>query len=236
MVSGVCGFLPFWIDFSCVLYQTVRRGQCFIAPFTGWTNFGQVSCSSKYFLLYLLGRGLRPSIKSPKMPRPTENSAHVTNTSVFQENSIVSQDSSSSGQEMEVQSPSSFQPSTSQAQTLVQLMFMPYIAGPKIDWTVNDSLLHRFLKWKLKCENILDCELAMLPESKKCKKVIVWSGGFGMDQYVSWCLPTEGLCLDTIWAKHEDFCKPQSNEVRARFESQRACKGDGVFKVYCMSC
>ena len=95
---------------------------------------------------------------------------------------------------------------------------MPYIEGPKMDWTVNDSLYHRFLKWKLKCENILDCELVMLPESKRCKKVITWSGDFGMDQYVSWCLPAEDLSLDVIWAKYEDFCKPQTNEVRTRFD------------------
>ena len=63
-----------------------------------------------------------------------------------------------------------------------QQKFMPYIEGPKMDWTVDDSLYHRFLKWKPKCENILDCERAMLPESKKCKKVIVWSGDFDMDQ------------------------------------------------------
>ena len=49
-------------------------------------------------------------------------------------------------------------------------MFMPYIVGSKMDWTANDGLYHRFLKWKLGCENILDCELAMLPEFKKCKK------------------------------------------------------------------
>ena len=85
-----------------------------------------------------------------------------------------------------------------------------------MDRTVNDGLYHRFLKWKLKCENILDCDLTMLPESKKCKKVIAWSGDFGMDQYVSWCLPTEELCLDRIWSKYEDFCKPQVNEVRER--------------------
>ena len=70
-------------------------------------------------------------------------------------------------------------------------MFMPCIKGPNMDWTVNDSLYHRFLKWKLKCENVLDCELVMLPESKKCNKVIVWSGDFGMDQYVSCCLPVK---------------------------------------------
>ena len=28
----------------------------------------------------------------------------------------------------------------------------------------------------------------------------------------------EELMLDTIWEKFEEFCKPQSNEVRARFD------------------
>ena len=78
-------------------------------------------------------------------------------------------------------------------------------------------LYHRFLKWHLKCENILECELAALPE-QKCKKVIAWSGDFGMYQYVSWYLPAEELTLDTIWGKFEEFCRPQSNEVRACFD------------------
>ena len=38
-----------------------------------------------------------------------------------------------------------------------------------------------------------------------------------MDQYVSWCLSAEELNLDTIWAKYEEFCKTQANEVRAHF-------------------
>ena len=53
---------------------------------------------------------------------------------------------------------------------------------------------------------------------KKMKKVIALSGYFGMDQYVSWSLSTEELMLDTIWEKFEEFCKPQSNVVRARFD------------------
>ena len=85
-----------------------------------------------------------------------------------------------------------------------------------MDCTVNDSLYHRFLKWKMK--DILHCELAMLSESKKYKKVIVSSGDFLMDQYLSWCFPTGDLSLDTIWAKYEDFCKPQTKEVRDRFD------------------
>ena len=87
-----------------------------------------------------------------------------------------------------------------------------------MNWTVNDGLYHRFLNWKLKCENSLDCELAMLPEPKKCKKVVAWSGDLGMDQNFSWCLPADELNLDTIWSKYKDFCKPKANEVRARFD------------------
>ena len=100
----------------------------------------------------------------------------------------------------------------------MQPMYMPYIEGPKMEWTVNDSLYYRFLKWKIKCESILDCELAMLSEARKCKKVVAWFGDFGIDQYVSWCLPPEDLCLKIIWNKFEEFCKPQTFEVRARYD------------------
>ena len=61
------------------------------------------------------------------------------------------------------------QPSASQAQ-FVPAMYMSYIEGPKMDWIVNEGLYHTFLNWKLKCENILDCELAMLPDSKSARK------------------------------------------------------------------
>ena len=48
--------------------------------------------------------------------------------------------------------------------------------------------------------------------------MIAWNGDFGMDQYVSWNLSTDEIMLDTIWEIFEEFCKPQSNEVRARFD------------------
>ena len=63
----------------------------------------------------------------------------------------------------------SLEPFTSQAQH-VPAMFMPYIEGPKMDWRANNALYLRCLKWKLKSENILDCELAMFPESKNARK------------------------------------------------------------------
>ena len=97
-------------------------------------------------------------------------------------------------------------------------MYMPYIEGPKMNWTVDDGLYHRFLKWRLKCETILDCELANLPTKQKCQKIIAWSGDFGMDLYVSWNIPKDELTLDVIWNKFEEFSKPQTNEVRACFD------------------
>ena len=97
-------------------------------------------------------------------------------------------------------------------------MYMPYIKGPKMDWTVNDALYRRFLKWKLKSENILECELTVLPECQKCKKLNTWSSEFGMDQYVSWGLSKDEMNLYSIWERFEDFCKLQSNEVQAQFD------------------
>ena len=66
-------------------------------------------------------------------------------------------------------------------------------------------------------KNILEYELAMLPEARKCKKVIAWSGDFGLDQYISWNLSNKDLSLEIILKKYEEFCKPQANELRARF-------------------
>ena len=77
-----------------------------------------------------------------------------------------------------------------------------------MDWTVNNGLYHKFLKWHLKCENILECELEMLSERRKCKKVLAWNGDFGMHQYVSWSLSTEELTLDTIWEKLKNSASP----------------------------
>ena len=39
-----------------------------------------------------------------------------------------------------------------------------------------------------------------------------------MDQYVCWGLPMDQLTLEIIWERLEEFCKPQPNEVWARFD------------------
>ena len=96
-----------------------------------------------------------------------------------------------------------------------------------MDWSVNDGLYHHFLKWRLKCENILECELAALSDKQQYKKVIASSGDFGIDWYVSWSLPKEELNVHTIWDMCEEFCKPQSKEVRAHFDLLASfCQGN----------
>ena len=62
------------------------------------------------------------------------------------------------------------------------------------------------------------------PESAKTllpgQDMLVWT------QYISWNLSNEELCLDTIWQKYEEFCKPQANELRARFDLLTSFKQD----------
>ena len=87
-----------------------------------------------------------------------------------------------------------------------------------MDWSVNGRLYNRFLNWKIKCEHLLECELAMISEARKGKEVVAWSGDFGIDQYVSWDQCPEEVCLEVILEKVEEFCKPQTNEIRARFD------------------
>ena len=86
------------------------------------------------------------------MPRTTNNSAHGNNN-LSQDETEVScsqEDVSSSDQEPDPEV--SFHPS--RAQQVIPNMFMPYIEGPKMDWTVNDSLYHGFLNWNLKYSDI----------------------------------------------------------------------------------
>ena len=150
------------------------------------------------------------------MPKATKSSAWGATPEPLPEEMHISSQDEQSSSEQELDPDITFHhPRQPQP---VPSMLMPYIKGPKMDWTVKDGLYHTFLKWHLKCKNILECELVTLPERQQYKKVIAWSGNFGMDQCVSWGLPTDQLMLDAIWGRFEEFSKPQSNKVCARFD------------------
>ena len=82
------------------------------------------------------------------MPKATRKSKHAENTNEneLQADSNLSHESSSDD-EVVLQSPQ-FKSSKSQVQVMQQ-MYMPYIEGPKMNWTLNDNLYHRFFKWKI---------------------------------------------------------------------------------------
>ena len=156
----------------------------------------------------------------PKIPKAMNKSSPEQSPPPSEVHESIDNQAKTSSSDQELDSEIPFHPafpSHSAFHHNVPTMFMPYIEGPKMNWTMDDGLNHRFLKWHLECETILECELAALPEKQKCQKVIAWLGDFGMDLYVSWSVPKEELTLDTIWDRFEEFSKPQSNEVRACF-------------------
>ena len=89
-------------------------------------------------LLYLLGSGLWPSFQNPKMPRATKNSASVMDTSVNQESSMISQDSSSSDQEMGSTKPTVFptiyKPATIFCAMNVYILYQRAHVGLEWEW------------------------------------------------------------------------------------------------------
>ena len=150
------------------------------------------------------------------MPKATKKSSWEQYPPPSEDHESVDTQAEASGSDQDQDLDVSFHPAVTSPS--VPTTFMPYIEGPKMNWTVDDGLYHKFLKWHLKCETIWNCELANLPAKQKCQNVIAWSGDFGMDLYVSWSIPKEELMLDAIWAKFEEFSKPQTNEVRAHFD------------------
>ena len=145
------------------------------------------------------------------MPKAAKKSTYETQNLPPEDTDVPESQEESTGSDQEPDGEVSFHPSlvppAHPGHQVIPSMYMPYIEGPRMDWTVNDGLYHHFLKWRLKCENILEFELVALPEKQKCKKVIAWSGDFGMDQYVSWSLPKEDLYLYTICNRFEELCK-----------------------------
>ena len=112
------------------------------------------------------------------MPKSTKSSAQGTRPVPPLEEQMSNTQEEPSSSEHEADPEVSFhpcqplQPSTSQVRQPQPAagMYMPYIEGPCMDWTVNDGLYHRFLKWHLKCKNILECKLAAFPKCQQCKK------------------------------------------------------------------
>ena len=53
-------------------------------------------------------------------------------------------------------------------------MMVSYVEGPKMEWTVDDALHSRFIRWKLKCEISLTANLLSFKRvlNVKCDPVV----------------------------------------------------------------
>ena len=77
------------------------------------------------------------------MPNIKSSAKAHTSTIPDQEVDVPSSHEESASSDHELENKTSFHPSRSQATNpVLQSMFMAYIEGPKMDWTVNDSLYH----------------------------------------------------------------------------------------------
>ena len=97
------------------------------------------------FIVIWLKETFRCWNQSLKIPKETGKSTSMINTSEnkLQDDFNLSQESSSED-EVVIQSSQFIQPSRSQMQAMQQ-MYMPYVEGPKLNWTVNDCLYHILL-------------------------------------------------------------------------------------------
>ena len=83
---------------------------------------------------------------------PTDKGSAKAHTSAVpdQEVDIPNSQEESASSDHELDNEILFHPSRPQAPNLaIHNMFMPYVEGLKLDWTVNESLYHHFFKWKL---------------------------------------------------------------------------------------
>ena len=120
-----------------------------------------IACFRKDVVV-LIGSVLLSLIQRPIMPKASKNSAHGSNHLSQGDETVPSSQEEFSSSEQDPDPEISFH--QFRPPQPVPNMFMPYIEDPKMNWTVNNGLYHRFLKWCLKCENILGCELSALPE------------------------------------------------------------------------
>ena len=79
------------------------------------------------------------------MPKATKSSAWVEAQASSQKEAHETSREELMSSDQETDPEVTFNPPRQQPQ-VVPSMFMPYIEGPKMDWTVNHGLYHRFLK------------------------------------------------------------------------------------------
>ena len=95
--------------------------------------------------------------------------------------------------------------------------------GPKLDWTEDNRLFHRFNYQKRKCKSLIHGPLYEVPEEQQCHFLIYWSGNTGADLVEKWTMGgrlTKDLKkkLKSYWTLFEQHIAPRSNGLIAVVE------------------
>jgi hypothetical protein len=98
---------------------------------------------------------------------------------------------------------------------------------PTMDWTSPGDIHKRFKLFKQKCELIFGGPLDGTEEAKKVKMLLLWIGDKGLEIYnaASWDAEGDNNLLEPVLKKLEEYTKPQSNEILARFQLRSLKQG-----------
>ena len=98
---------------------------------------------------------------------------------------------------------------------------------PKMDWTSGD-LPTAWKAFKQHCEFTFGGSLKRKSEEEKCNYLMIWIGDKGRDIYSTWELTVEeAKKLDTYYAKYEEYVKPKSNKIFARYKFHQKIQREG---------
>ena len=93
---------------------------------------------------------------------------------------------------------------------------------PSMDWSSSPGdLLHkRFKLFKQKCELIFAGPLEGKPEGKLTRLLLLWVGDKGLEIYnaATWENEGDSLKLAPVFGVLEQYTKPQSNNILARYQ------------------
>ena len=99
---------------------------------------------------------------------------------------------------------------------------------PTMDWSSPGDLHKRFKLFKQKCLLIFDGPLKEEDEDKKTRLLLLWSGDKGLEIYntATWEDEDDQLKLNPVFGKFEQYTKPQSNQILARYQLRCLKQGE----------
>ena len=105
---------------------------------------------------------------------------------------------------------------------------------PKMDWTSPGDIHKRFKFFKQKCELIFDGPLEKQTEKKKVQLLLLWIGDKGLEIYntATWVNDGDDYKLKPVFQHLENYTKPSSNHILARFQLRSLKQGDMTLEEF----